>query len=199
MDRFAKILSWILSPILIPTYAILLCMWLTPLTVLPTAIKWEVVAVCTILTCVVPALAILILYKLKVISAPGLNNRNERFIPYIITQACYLACAWYLFHIHAPRWMWMFMVGGACAAVLSTIVNIKWKISAHCAAMGGLLALTFRLCVDGLAVVTMWPIIIVVLLLTGALGTSRIWLNCHTFWQVMAGTANGFLWVYLLT
>ncbi len=24
-------------------------------------------------------------------------------------------------------------------------------------------------------------------------------LHCHTFWQVIAGAANGFLWVYLLT
>ena len=39
----------------------------------------------------------------------------------------------------------------------------------------------------------------VVLILTGILGTSRILLHCHTLMQVVAGVANGFLWVFILT
>lgn len=199
MNRIAQIISWILSPILIPTYAVIAALWLTPLAILPAAVRWNVAGVSCLMTCVVPAMAIMLLYWLKIISAPGLNNRSERFIPYVLTIVCYLSCSWYLFRIHAPQWMWMFMVAGACTAIVSCIVNRWWKISAHSAAMGGFVALLFRISTDNLGIVPIWPYIVVAILLTGALGTSRILLNCHTFWQVMAGIANGFIIVFLLT
>jgi membrane-associated phospholipid phosphatase len=199
MTRIAKLLSWILSPLLIPTYAMFIAMWLSPLAALPTAIKWEVVIATSIITCGLPIVAIVTLYLLKVISSPGLNNRKERHVPYVLTIMCYLACAWYLFAIHSPQWMWMFMVAGAATAIVSCVVNIWWKISAHSAAMGGLIAMLFHLATYDLAIVPMWPLIVVAIILAGALGTSRILLNHHTFWQVAAGTANGLILVCLLT
>jgi membrane-associated phospholipid phosphatase len=176
-----------------------IAMWLTPLVVLSNAVKWEVVIATFIITCGLPIVAIVTLYMLKVISSPGLNNRKERHVPYVLTIMCYLACAWYLFAIHSPQWMWMFMVAGAATVVVSCVVNIWWKISAHSAAMGGLIAMLFRLAVSDLAIVPMWQPIVVAIILAGALGTSRILLNHHTFWQVAVGTANGYILVYLLT
>ena len=104
-----------------------------------------------------------------------------------------------MYRIHAPMWMTMFMVGGAGAALLSCIVNIWWKISAHAAAIGGLLALMFRISIEGVNLHPILPWILGTMVLTGILCTSRLILNCHTFWQVVAGTANGFLWVFFLT
>ena len=57
----------------------------------------------------------------------------------------------------------------------------------------------FRILVDGLNVIDIWPLISITILLTGILGSARIVLNCHTFWQVITGVANGFFWVFLLT
>ncbi len=199
MDKIARLFSWILSPILMPTYAMILCLWVTALCILPLSLRWTVVGTVFLLTCLVPALAIMLMYWMGIISAPGLNNRTERYIPYAITLLCYLGSAYYMYRIHAPMWMIMFMVGGAGAALLSCIVNIWWKISAHSAAIGGLLALCFRIASDGLYVHPILPWLFVVTVLCGVLGTSRLLLKCHTFWQVVAGTANGFLWVYLLT
>ena len=134
-----------------------------------------------------------------VVTSFGLNNRKERPIPYLLTVACYLATAGYLYAIHAPQWLWLFMVAGAGAAVVSFIVNFWWKISVPMAAAAGLLAMAFRIASDKLAVIDMWPVITVAILLLGLLGTCRMVLKCHTLGQVLAGTANGFLWVYLLT
>ena len=199
MNRIAHLFSWILSPILMPTYAMGLCMWITALSILPLSLRWTVVGTVFLLTCIVPALAILLMYWMGIISAPGLNNRGERYIPYAVTMLCYLGAAFYMYRIHAPMWMMMFMVGGAGAARLSCVVNIWWKISAHAAAMGGLLALVFRIASDGVYVHPVLPWILGGTVLCGILCTSRLLLGCHTFWQVAAGTANGFLWVYLLT
>ena len=199
MDKIAKFFSWILSPILMPTYAMALCMWITALSILPLSLKWTVIGMVFLLTCVLPALAIMLMYWMGIISAPGLNNRTERYIPYVVTMLCYFGAAFYLFKIHAPMWMVMFMVGGGGAALTSCVVNAWWKISAHAAAMGGLLALVMRIAADGVCIHPVLPWILVCIILCGILGTSRLILKCHTFWQVVAGTANGFLWVYLLT
>lgn len=199
MNRIAHILSWVFNPILIPTYAVFAALWLTQLAMLPAGVRWNVVSVTCLITCVLPAFAIMLMYWMKIVSDPGLNNRKERLIPYVLTIICYLACAWYLFTIHSPYWMWMFMVAGACTALISCIVNAWWKISAHAAAMAGFVAMLFRIAADGLGIVPMWPLIVCGILLWGALCSSRIILGRHTFWQVMAGSANGFLVVYLLT
>lgn len=199
MVKIAHFFSCILSPILMPTYAAFLCLWVTALSVLPLSLRWTVVGTVFLITCVVPALAIMLMYWMGIVSAPALNNRTERYIPYVITMLCYFGAAFYLHSIHAPMWMTMFMVGGGIVALLSCIVNIWWKISAHAAAMGGLTALTFRIAYDGVYVHPIMPWVLCAVVLCGVLGTSRIVLERHTFGQVMAGTANGFIWVYLLT
>lgn len=199
MNKISHLFSWVLSPVLIPTYAVFIALWVTALAVLPVGLRLNVTLMTFLLTCVIPVVAIILLYKMKLISSPGLNNQKERYIPYVITAICYLGAAWYMFRIHAPSWLYMFMIGGAIAAAVSCVVNIWWKISAHLAAMGGLVALLFRILSDGIYICNMWVIISVAILLTGILGSARIQLKCHTFWQVIAGAANGFFWVYLLT
>ncbi len=199
INKTAHIFSWVLSPVLIPTYAVFIALWVTTLSFLPAALRWNVVVMVWLITCMLPMLAIYVLYKLKIISHPGLNNRKERYIPYMVTAACYLGASWYLHGIHAPHWMWMFMVGGAVAAVLSCVVNIWWKISAHAAAMGGLLALLSRIALYGINVIDMWPVLSLAIILTGILCTSRILLQGHTLMQVVAGVVNGFFWVFILT
>ncbi|MCM1021276.1 MAG: hypothetical protein NC343_03680 [Muribaculum sp.] len=199
MNKIAKITSWILSPLLIPTYGTAMALWLTVYNTLSPGIIWRVVAMVWAITCLVPVIAILIMWRMHVVADPGLNNRTERSIPYLLTIVCYIIAVFYLRFIHAPYWMWMFFVAGACAAVVSLVVNLRWKISAHMAATGGLVAMSFRIASLQVAVVDMWPVITCLVLLAGLLGSSRILLRCHTLAQVLAGTANGFFWVWLLT
>ena len=140
----------------------------------------------------------LLLKALKLIEDPHLNNRKERFIPYVITIVCYVASALYLASINAPEWLWMFMFGGGCAALVSMIVNFAWKISAHMAGIGGFVALVCRINADGDGIFELLPVICIAIVIAGILGTSRIAMERHTFWQVIAGTVNGFVCVYFL-
>lgn len=199
MYSIARFFSHLLSPILIPTYSVFIALWYSVLFFIPAATRWTVVGVTAIITCVIPSAIIFALYRLGKVSDPGLNNRNERYIPYAVTALCYIACAFYMWRIHAPMWLDMFFVGGAAAAVISCIVNIWWKISAHMAAMAGMTALTVRIMLDHINVFDIMPMVYATILLTGILGTSRIVLERHTFWQVMAGAANGFVCVMLFT
>lgn len=200
MKIFARFMSSILSPLLVPTYGVLAAFYASALYLLiPVRTRIIVTAVTFIITGVIPMLAIGALYMTKRISDPGLNKQGERTIPYVITGLCYLGCAFYLHYIHAPLWLWTFPVGGAAAVLVSIIVNHWWKISAHLAGMGGVTAIFFRIAADGIAMpgIIWWATASV--LLTGLLATSRIILGRHTLGQTLAGALNGFLWVYLLS
>jgi len=196
MDKFSKIISAVFSPLLMPTYVMAITLTYSILCIVPTASKLGVLAMTLVITGIMPFVAILLLYKLKIVSDPGLNIRKERFMPYVIAFLAYIGLAFYLNGIHAPAWLVSFPIGAAGAAVVSFIVTTKWKISAHCAAAGGLIGMLFSLVYFQL---TITPHAIFVLyaaiLLSGIVGTSRVVLNRHTIGQVIAGVINGFVCV----
>lgn len=200
LERIAKIISAMFTPLLAPTYGILIALNLTTIAPYstPSVRVWVALAILAI-TCMIPVSTIALLYKLGKISDPGVNQQKDRLIPYIITVISYMIGAVYLVRVNSPQWVPMFMVGGGIAAIVSALINLKWKISAHGAGMGGLVALAFSIWINGYGLVDFLPVVTIVILLAGIVGTSRLILNCHTLGQVLAGTLNGFFWVFLLT
>lgn len=200
LERISKIISAMFTPLLAPTYGILIALNLTTIAPYsaPSVRVWVALAILAI-TCMIPVSTIALLYKLGKISDPGVNQQKDRLIPYIITVISYMIGAVYLVRVNSPQWVPMFMVGGGIAAIVSALINLKWKISAHGAGMGGLVALAFSIWINGYGLVDFLPVVTIVILLAGIVGSSRLILNCHTLGQVLAGTLNGFFWVFLLT
>ena len=188
-----------LSPVVVPAYGVFCAIWCSYLAFNPSGTKWMVVLISFLLTGLIPIAAIFALYRLGRISDTGLNERTERTVPYAITAIAYIACAFFLYRVGAPSWLWLFPVGGCLAVIVNMTVNRWWKISAHAAAMGGLVALLSRLAFDGVAMPWIIYWVTGAIMLTGLLGTARIVLGCHTPWQVAAGTFNGFISVFLIT
>ena len=182
---FARIFSTVLSPLLMPTLGVFLALWGTVLCYIPTGTRLVVMLVVFGITCIMPMVAIAVMHNLKIIEDKRLVKREERWLPYIATVLCYICSAVYLHHIHTPQWVVVFMAGGAAACVVSTIVTLWWKISAHMAGIGGVLAFAVRIYIDGYDVVDMKFVIALLVLLAGCLGSSRIFMNRHSFMQVV--------------
>lgn len=201
MKIFSHILSTLFSPLLVPTYGVALAFLCSMLAVTPPGVRVRLTIVAFIITCLLPLVAIFLLHKLGIIKDRQLNERTERTYPYIASAIAYGACAWTLHHANAPAWLWLFMVGGVVAVVVNTIVNRWWKISAHLAAMGGLLALAFRIAAEHVVLpsVNYLAVVSAIVIATGLVGTARIFLGRHSLLQVLAGAANGFLCVYFIT
>lgn len=199
MKRVSQILSYIFSPLLVPTYGMILASFLSVLSVLSARVLCTTVAITFVITCVIPACGIMAMYKTGFLTDPGVNVRTERSLPYALTILCYVGCCFFLYRAGAPSWLTMFYAGGGAAALINAVVNLKWKISAHAAAMGGLVAMLFRIAAMHQSVVDLniWKSAVVVL--AGAVMTARVYLQRHTLMQVLAGCANGFLCVWLLT
>lgn len=139
----AHLLSVLFAPIFTGIYGILLTMWLSYLCYSPFKARAIVVAVTFASTCLIPVIGIFLLSKLGAVKDPMLNNRNDRTLPYILCTICYIAMGVYYHMLHAPVWMSLFMLGGALALIILTVVNRWWKISGHATAMGGLTGMTF--------------------------------------------------------
>ncbi len=199
MKQISQLLSAIFSPLLVPTYGIILGLWATLLVLAPVNTRIHVAIITCCITAVIPAIGIFVLYRLGVIGSTGLNDRTDRTVPYIITGVAYLACMFYLIRANAPSWLWLFIAGGFAATVVSAVINRWWKISAHMAAMGGLMAITFIIWTTPLAMpgVGMMIWFAATVFASGAVGTARVYLGRHTLAQVLAGTANGFLCVWI--
>ena len=195
----ASVFSTIFSPLLVPTYGVMLAMWLSVLSFLPTGIRWTVVGITFATTCLLPMLAIITMWRLGVVKDPQLNNRTERTTPYVVTGLCYLGCGFFLTAHHAPSWLCALMTGGALATMVCIIVNTRWKISAHMAAMGGLVALMFRIVSSNLGTTQLEWWLTATVVAAGCVGSSRVLLERHTLWQVIAGTATGFVCVFFLS
>lgn len=199
MKKTASIISAIFSPLLVPTYGMLLVSYLTVFALLPGRILWSGIGVVFLLTCLIPMTGILALYKAGFIKEVGLNNRTERTVPYAIIVLCYLGVGFFFYRAGAPLWLSMFFAGAALAAVINIIINRWWKISAHGAAMGGLVALLFRIMALHQAIYNLDVWISVAVIFTGFVLSSRVYLKRHTLLQVLAGTANGYLCVWFLS
>lgn len=198
VTMFSHILSWLLVPLIMPVFGILFILRLSYLEVLPAGLQTAVTFVIAGINFFAPMLLIFLLKTLGVVQDVGLNGQKERLIPYIITALCYGCSAWFVASRGAPVWVAMFFCGGALAALINLCINFKWKISAHAAAIAGLIALLIRLQRDIAIEPQTFVWLIICIGAAGLLGSARVWLNRHTVWQVLAGYVVGFCSVFFL-
>lgn len=198
IQHLTRFLANVLSPLLTPSYGVFLALWVSVICYLPLGTRLAVLLVIFGITCVFPMVFIGILHNFKVIEDRSLDNRKERLFPYLATTACYIAAAFYLNSVHAPAWLLGFMAGGAVTCVISLLINFLWKISAHTAGLGGLIALLFCIHTNGLEAFNIFWLISLTIIIAGVVGTIRLYQGKHTFMQVLAGFLNGYICVNTL-
>lgn len=193
----ARIISLLFSPMFIPTYAILLTFQVTVLHYVQPEVQWLTLLVTLALTGFVPMVVIMLLYVFRIVNSTNLERRKERIIPYSAAFLGYCGCALYLNSVHAPSWLWLFVVGGAVALLVVDVVNLWWKISAHAAAMGGFIGYILFLIKYGQSMIDLTHFAMLTVIIAGLVCTSRLILNRHTLWQIAAGLVVGFASVML--
>lgn len=203
IDRFCNFISWLLVPLLTPVYAVLLLeFYYSPLAEELENKFWLPFYV-FLITAVAPAIIFELLKRFGVLSDIALNKQRERTVPYIVVFLSYAVCtiiALYLsvnLYLNTPV-LFEFFLGCSTTALLNFIYNFRWKISAHAAGVGGIVAVLINvLHHDPSSGGVMW--LCLWLLLCGLLGFARIWLRRHTLNQVLAGLANGFICMSVCT
>lgn len=188
----ANFLSTAFSPLLMPTYGVFLILWVSVLCLLPNGRRVAVLLVCMGITCILPLILLSVMRHFKLVTDLHVEVREQRLIPYLFTALCYVGAAYYLYYCHAPQWFVVFPVGMAVTVLVMTLINLEWKISAHMAGIGGIVALIYEIHVQALSAFDLLWLLCLAIIVAGALGSARVALKRHDLWQVLAGAVVGF-------
>lgn len=194
---FAKIVSWLLHPLLLATYLFALLTWLLPAGMSPIKEEgqWKFVFLIFSVTFALPALNVLLFKALGTISSVTLQNRRERIVPFSFVAVLYILITWLLYsrtRISFNDNLLKFLVLVDVLVVVATLITFFYKISVHSMAawafIGILLPLN-RISEEGKLFI---PTIISILL-AGVVMAARLQLNAHTPREVMIGAVTGLL------
>lgn len=138
---------------------------------------------------VFPVVNILVLYKLKRIPSITLSERKDRTYPYIVTALFYFGLFYLLMDVNIWPSIKLFIIGGGLAILLTALINLKYKISAHLVGLGGLLGILIS--VSYLIKFNMTPYYLLVILAAGITASARLSLKEHEPAQLYLGFLLG--------
>ena len=191
--KVAKIISYFLHPLLMPTYGFLLIFYSQNYisTFTPPALKLAILGVTFVFTFLLPTLNALILLKMGRINSLEMETKAERSVPYL-TTSLYFFALFYMFYVRQfPAVFYLLILGAGISILLTFFINFFWKISAHAIGVGGIIGATMgislRLTID------LHIAMMLVILSAGIVGYARLKLNAHEPKHVYTGFALGFL------
>ena len=169
--------------------------------------QWKLVLMVFLSTFVLPIFAVFMMKSLNMVKSMQLEDRFERIGPYILTGVFYL---WMFINFRSnpmiPKPLVIVMLGSTIALFLAFFFNNFSKISAHAAAMGGLVGMalintlffnfdTFTLRFGGLGMFEISTnfVLMAAIVLSGIVCSARLLLETHTQNQVYVGLAIGFV------
>ncbi len=197
---FSEIITYLFHPLLMPTYALIIMFNSnTHYSFLPFAAQRLIYILVFSTTFLLPVSIIPFLINLKIISSFGLEKSSERIIPLAITALFYYFGYYIIGRLPVSTLVFIkiIILASLILIVISLIITIKWKISAHLIGIGGLLASMFFYAVYFVANFSI--LLIIICLISGIVGYARLNLQVHTPAQVYIGFLTGFvgMWVVL--
>jgi len=188
----ARLISWILHPLFIPTYIFLLLVYRFPYEFMGITTHDLYIRMFSVFwtTCFFPAFSVFLLWRLQLSKNIFLRTQQERIIPYVITMFFY----WWMYYLSRnftdqPAVLKFFYFGIFISTSLGLIMNNFMKVSLHGIAMGGAMTAVVLFSVFYHAPLGME--IIAAVLLTGLVCTSRLLISDHTEAEVYGGVIAG--------
>lgn len=191
LHRSARATSIVFHPLLIPTLGFFLLFNSGfYFALIPWSLKRFILLVIFLSTCLLPALTIGLL-SLNQRFDINMDKSTDRVLPLIFSSLFSYVGYMILQRIPIYPIYNFFLVASILVQIALLIISLRWKISAHAAAIGGLtggfLALSIRMNENPLMILAL------LFLIAGFVGTARLILEKHTNIQVYAGFLLGFL------
>ncbi len=190
---FARVLSVLFHPLLVPTYFLLVLFRLPLYTLLniPVKIRLTMLVFVFLLTFVLPVLVATAMWFLKLIDSLEMRQRHERIFPMIAIAIFYYIGFYSLKQLAVFQTATIFMLGSTVLVLLGLVFNYFYKISQHAIAWGGF---TGALIAMGLVLHTslfFW--LFGVILISGITGYARLKTSSHTPFEIYSGYLLGML------
>ena len=185
----ARVMSMVFTPFYLPIVGLMSLFFLSYLSLMPTAYKLQVLTLVYFFTILLPTVLIHLYRKYQGWNLIELGHKERRMVPYVISILCYFFCVYIMDALHIPHFMGTIVSAALAIQIVCALINVWWKISTHTSAIGGVAGALF---VFGelFGFNPVWWLCLV-LILAGALGTSRMILRQHSLLQVVAGFLVG--------
>lgn len=196
--RLARIASFILHPLLMPTYAYVIMLNFDAFYafLIPAYVKALLLGMIFVTTFVFPAGMNYFLLKRGVIHSMEMETREERIYPFMLTALFFYLSSYLVRSFNLPGLFYLFSLCSTMLVILSLFINFALKTSIHMTGIGGLtgtfLALSFKWATD-------FRLVLILLFLTaGIIGWSRLRLKAHRPLEIYIGYGTGFLLMFLV-
>lgn len=142
-----------------------------------------------VFTCVLPLMNVWFLVNKGYAKDIYLRTRKERKLPYLFSVIYYMILYYFLKPINLPPAIYLLVLGTALASIITLLINLKWKISAHMVGIGGVLGAVLG--ISERFMQNLNGTVIILVLIAGIIGYARLKLDAHTPSQVYAGLTVG--------
>lgn len=192
-QNFAMALSVIFQPIFVPLYSLILIF--NANTYITYAVHDEVklfiYGITIMNTIILPVGVFYYFYKAKLIETIHMHTAKERSLPFLTIVVFQMSTFYVFTQAPLPSLFPNLVLGAAISVATAFVINLKWKVSIHMLGMGGivgtLIGLMLRYQVNAL------NLVLILILVSGLVGYSRLKLNAHTPLQVYVGFILGTL------
>jgi hypothetical protein len=197
-DRTAKIISIILHPVLMPTYALMLIFRLSNYLeyTTPSSVRFALYVIVIFNTLVMPVLISWLLIRRGLIKSFNMEKREERLVPFICNTVLMIITYYMISRISVPKIFSMLLLGAAASVVLAILINLKWKVSIHMIGIGGITGMFFGM--STFLLIDLRIPILVSLIVAGIIGTARMTIGAHRPAQLYVGFFVGFFCEYFV-
>ncbi len=191
MKIFSQIVSFVFHPMLMPTLGLFFILHAgTHVSYLPFEMRRLIYIIVFTSSCLLPVSLLPLFLQLKVINSFQMKTARERVWPLLFTGLFFLLGYFLLLRLKVPSLILAFLMASLLAVIIALAVSLYWKMSLHALAVGGvtamLMGVALRFGVDLIVPVTF------MLLVSGLVGTARLYLGAHNPAQIYAGYFTGF-------
>jgi len=191
MKKVASVISYLFHPLVMPTLGLLLLLNSgTYISLLDPAAKRAILFVMALGTLIFPLIMMPILYYRNLVSNLQNASREERLIPHLIILILYIITFVYFARLPLSRVIHAYVLSVTIAFFVLLILNIRYKICIHTAALGGLTGLTIALI--ALFDTPLQGILILTLLVGGITGSARMAMGANSSGEIFTGFLLGF-------
>ncbi len=192
IKKLSLFFTYLLHPLLMTTAGMFFILFSgTYLSHIPLSAKKMMIMLVATGTMLLPAIMVPMFKMRGMISDIHVGDQKERITPLGITLIFFILT--YILFIRIPvfRFIHSYIFGSTLSVLIGFILNFRWKISAHSIGLGGITALIVGF---SYYVKTDFPISFLLLIfLSGIVGSSRLYLNAHQQFEIYLGWATGFL------
>lgn len=189
--KFAKFISYFFHPINFSIIGSILYFMLIPRYIYK-PIEHNLLIVIFIVTYISPLLLLFTMKKLRMINDYNMGSIEERKFPTLLFTGITLIIWNWLHKTALVDLLALFYLGYAVFLLISYIfLYFKFKVSLHMSAIGGLIG--FMIYFSYSYQLNLTILLIVLFILSGIIGTSRLKLNAHNITEVTLGFILGLL------